>query len=84
MEFINVEPCDLIQIISKIKINVVYLELNVKATVQTSCYDEAGRFLTNYMCELVGEDYNNWKEDSYLENYILEKYGFTRVQFGSL
>lgn len=78
MDFINVEPCDLIQIISKIKINVVYLELNQKCTIQTSCYDENGRILTTYMCEIVQPEYDNWQQDEWLENYILEKYGFVR------
>lgn len=78
MEYINVEFCDLIQIISKIKIDVVYLELNQKCTVQTSCYDENNRLLTTYMCEIVQPEYSNWQQDEWLENYILDKYGFIR------
>ena len=80
MEYINIEPSDLVQIISKVKINVVYIDLNVRCGVQTICYDESNRVLQTYMCELVGEEYQNWQQDSYLENFILEKYGFIRKQ----
>lgn len=80
MEYINIEPSDLVQIISKVKINVVYIDLNVRCGVQTICYDENNRVLQTFMCELINDEYLNWRDDSYLENFILEKYGFIRKQ----
>ncbi len=76
MEYINVEACDLIQVIQKIKINVLYLELNVKATIQCMCFDCENRLLNNYVFELDGEDYRLWTSDPWLINYVCEKYGF--------
>jgi hypothetical protein len=76
MEYINVEPCDLIQIISKIKINVIYLELNVKATIQCKCYDDNNNLLNSYIFQLEDNEYQTWQTDEWLINYVCEKYGF--------
>ena len=54
---INIEPCDLIQIISKIKINVLHLELNTSATIQCLCYDFENKFLNSYIFTLEGDEY---------------------------
>lgn len=80
MEFIDVEQCELMQYISKIKINVLHVELNVKATIQTLCYDEYSNLLISYVFELKDEEYQSWQQDSYLTNYVLEKYGFIEKQ----
>jgi len=83
MEYINVESCELMQYISKIKIDVIYIELNVKAIVQTSCYDDYNKLLVMYTFELLDDEYQSWTNDKWLVDYVLDKYGFTRVQFGS-
>lgn len=74
--YINVEPCDLIQVITKIKIHVVHLELNVSATIQVNCFDEVNRLLNNYVFELRQPEYSDWVNDYWLINYVCEKYGF--------
>lgn len=74
--YINVEPCDLIQIVSKIKINVLHLELNNCATIQVNCFDELNRLLNNYVFELKQPEYSDWVNDDFLINYVCEKYGF--------
>ena len=73
---INVEPCDLIQIISKIKINVLHLELNTSATIQCMCYDFENKFLNSYIFTLEGDEYQMWGQDNYLIELICQKYGF--------
>lgn len=78
-EFINVEPCELMQYITKIKINVLHIELNIRATIQTLCYDDYGKLLIAYVLELVGNEYQLWQSDSWLTNYILDKYGFLQI-----
>lgn len=78
MDFINIEQIEFTQYITKIKINVIYIELNVKATIQTLCYDEDGKLLNVYAFELTGEEYQNWQNDQWLIDYICEKYGFTQ------
>lgn len=74
--YINVEHCDLIQVISKIKINVLYLELNVRATIQCKCYDDNNNLLNCYVFQLEDDEYQMWNTDSWLINYVCEKYGF--------
>jgi len=74
--YINVEPCDLIQVITKIKIHVIHLELNVSATIQVNCFDEVNRLLNNYVFELRQPEYSDWVNDYWLINYVCEKYGF--------
>lgn len=77
MDFININETEIIQYIRKIKINVLHIELNVKATIQTLCYNIDGLLLTAYVFELSGEDYQNWQNDSWLINYVCNKYNFT-------
>jgi hypothetical protein len=74
--YINVEPCDLIQIISKIKINILHLELNTSATIQCMCYDSENKFLNSYVFTLEGDEYQMWTLDNYLIELISQKYGF--------
>ena len=73
--YINVEPCDLIQVITKIKIKVLSLELNQFATIQVMCYDDLNNFLHCYVFELRDE-YQYWNDDGWLINYVMNKYGF--------
>lgn len=75
-EYINVEPCEIMQYITKIKINVLHIELNAKATIQTMCYDDYDKLLIIYVFELTGDEYQLWQNDTWLTNYILDKYGF--------
>jgi len=74
--YMNIEPCDLIQVITKIKIKVLSLELNKFATIQVLCYDEEKNFLHSYVFEL-NDDYQLWTTDESLIDYISNKYGFT-------
>lgn len=74
--YINVEPCDLIQIISKIKIHVINLELNESATIQVNCYDNSNKLLTTYIYELRQPEYSEWINDYWLINYTCDRYGF--------
>lgn len=79
-EYIDVEPCEIMQYITKIKINVLHIELNVKATIQTMCYDEYNKLLIAYVFELAGDEYQLWQNDTWLTNYILDKYGFIKPE----
>jgi hypothetical protein len=80
MEYINVEPCELMQFISKIKIDVIYIKLNITATIQTSCYDDYDKLLITYIFELDGNEYQMWNTDQWLIDYVLDKYGFSKKQ----
>jgi hypothetical protein len=83
MDYINVEPCELMQLITKIKINVLHIELNVQATIQTTCYDVYNKLLIAYVFELSGDEYQSWQNDKWLTEYILDKYGFSETQLDS-
>jgi hypothetical protein len=79
-EFIDVESCELYQYISKIKINILSIELNVKALIQTMCYDDCDKLLISYAFELAGEDYQMWSNDIWLQEYVMNKYGFIKKE----
>ncbi len=74
--YINIEACNLIQVISKIKIKVLSLEINKFAVIQVMCYDNSMNFLCNHVFELR-DDYQLWINDEWLINYVVNKYGFT-------
>ena len=73
---IQVENCDLIQVISKIKIHILNLILNDRATIQVLCYDDDEKMLNGYVFELVEEQYEMWHDDNYIYQFVCEKYGF--------
>ena len=74
--YIHIESCDLIQIISKIKIKVINLVLNESAMIKVESFDDENKLLNTYYFELNGRDYQMWTNDSWLINYVCEKYGF--------
>lgn len=74
--YINIESCDLIQVITKIKIKVVNLELNNSATIEVKCFSDENKLLNTYFFELRQPDYGEWNTDYWLINYVCEKYGF--------
>lgn len=73
---INIEACDLIQVITKIKIKVINLELNNLATIEVKCLSDENKLLNTYFFELKQPDYSEWVNDYWLINYVCEKYGF--------
>ena len=74
--YIHIESCDLIQIISKIKIKVMNLVLNESAMIEVKSFDDENKLLNTYYFELNGNDYQMWTNDSYIINYVCNKYGF--------
>jgi hypothetical protein len=55
--YIHIESCDLIQIISKIKIKVMNLVLNESAMIKVESFDDENKLLNTYYFELNGRDY---------------------------
>ena len=74
--YICIESCDLIQIISKIKIKVINLVLNESAMIKVESFDDENKLLNTYYFELNGNDYQMWNTDSWLVDYVCDKYGF--------
>ena len=74
--YLQIQPAQLIQIISKIKINVLHMEINSNATIQVLAYSEDNQLLTSYVFELNLPEYDYWRDDDYLVDYVCQKYGF--------
>ena len=74
--YFDVEPANLVQIISKIKINILYIEINKQATIQVLAFSTDNQLLTTYTFELVLPDYDEWHDDDWLIDYVCQKYGF--------
>jgi hypothetical protein len=74
--YIHIESCDLIQIISKIKIKVMNLILNESAMIKVESFDDENKLLNTYYFELNEKNYQTWNTDDWLINYVCDKYGF--------
>jgi len=74
--FLNIQPTELIQVISKIEICILHIELNLSATVQVLAYSEENQLLKSYIFELVLPEYSSWQNDDFLVDYVCQKYGF--------
>ena len=74
--YIHIESCDLIQIISKIKIKVMNLILNESAMIKVESFDDENTLLNTHYFELNEKNYQMWNTDSWLIDYVCNKYGF--------
>ena len=76
MNFINIEPKDIIITATKIKIDVISLELNVSAIIRITLYDHNTKIVQTNMLILNGEDYQAWQTDDDLLSIICDKYNY--------
>ena len=76
MNNIKIEPCQITKTITSFKIDILYIILNTLAKVRVHCFDEDNLLLICYEFELKGDEYQLWKEDQDLINYVCEKYDF--------
>ena len=66
--------------VSAIRIELVNLELFVKAEFDVRLYKTDKSFYKRFNFALEGDDYNNWgNSDEYIINKICEVYGFVIV-----
>lgn len=63
--------------INHIQINVSNLELNTKALITTSFFDDTHTIRRQEIDVLEGEEYIRWTNDDYLVMYVCRKYGLT-------
>ena len=77
INYINIDPSDLIQIVSKISVEVINIILNETATVRVTCFNSNGQQLISYHYQLRQPEYSEWTNDEWLINYSCQKYGFT-------
>ena len=75
-DLIHIQPKEITLNIKSIKVEVPYLLLNVMAMVRVQCFDEHNNLLITHNFELVDDDYQLWKDDLDLIEYVCDKYGF--------
>jgi hypothetical protein len=73
---VQIQPKEITLNIKSIRVEVPYLLLNVMAMVRVQCFDENNNLLITHNFELVGDDYQLWKDDTDLIDYVCDKYGF--------
>jgi len=76
MNYINIEPKEIIISATKMKIDVVSLELRNYAILRVSLVDNNCIKVQTNEFILIGEDYQAWQNDDDLVNIICEKYNY--------
>lgn len=74
--YIHIESCDLIEIITKIKIKIINLVLNESALIKVESFNNENKLLNTYHFELNGCDYQMWTSDNFIFDYVCNKCGF--------
>lgn len=75
MEYINIQPKEVILTATKINIKVVYLELNQSAIISVKLFNNDSKLIDSNEFVLEGEQYDDWHDDDYLIDYVCTKYG---------
>ena len=75
--YINIQPKDITQTVSKILIKVSNLELNSYAIIKVQTFDSNDGMITHEQFILSGLDYDNWTNDNFLIEYVCNKYNYT-------
>jgi type IV secretory pathway component VirB8 len=73
--YINIQPKNIILTSNKISINILSIELNIRAISRVRFYSSDTKLLNSEEFVLDGEEYTNWHNDDYLIDYISSKYG---------
>ncbi|MFY7883273.1 MAG: hypothetical protein ACOVOV_00360 [Dolichospermum sp.] len=76
MNYINIEPKEIITSATKMKIDVVSLDLHNSAILRITLLDSNLKIVQTNMLILSGEDYEAWQTDDNLVNLICEKYNY--------
>ena len=76
MNYINIEPKEITISATKMKIDVVSLELRNYAIIRVSLVDNNCIKVQTNEFILIGEDYQAWQNDNDLVNIICDKYNY--------
>ena len=76
MNYINIEPKQIITLATKMKIDVVSLELHKYAIVRISLFDSNQKIVQTNELILKGDDYNAWQSDNDLVSIVCNIYNF--------
>jgi hypothetical protein len=73
-QYINIQPKNITLVSSKISVNVLLIELNIRAIIRVRFYSSDSKLLNTEEFILEGNDYTSWQNDNYLINYVSDKY----------
>jgi hypothetical protein len=76
MNYINIEPKEIIISATKMKVDVVSLELHNYAVIRISLVDSNFKIVQTNELILRGDDYEAWQSDNDLVSIICNKYNF--------
>ena len=76
MNYINIEPKEIITSATKMKIDVVSLDLHNSAILRITLFDSNLKIVQTNTLILSGEDYEACQTDDNLMNIICEKYDY--------
>ena len=74
--YINIQPKDITQTVSKILIKVSNLELNSYAIIKVQTFNTNDSNITCESFILSGTEYDMWLTDNYLIDYVCNKYDY--------
>lgn len=77
--FFNIEPKIISMVGVKILITIMSMELNKYAIVKVELFSQDRIIETNHIF-LEDEEYTLWQDDSYLINYVCQRFGYTLLQ----
>ena len=75
-QYINIQPKSICLEGTKITIDVLALELNSYAVIRVKLYDDTDKILDTVQFVLSDNEYQQWQDDSYLVQYVCNKYGY--------
>ena len=75
-QYINIQPKTFCLEGTKITIGVLSLQLNLYAIIKVELYDDTNKILDTVQFVLSGDEYQQWQDDSYLVQYVCNKYGY--------
>jgi hypothetical protein len=76
----EITPVEIVttDIITRIKVDVIRVEIFTSASIYVSLTTDTGKQVKSQCLELTGDDYKNWSnDDNYLYTYAANKMGYT-------
>jgi hypothetical protein len=76
-QYINIEQKEICLSATKISIDVLLIELNIRAIIRVRFYSSDSKLLDTDEFVLDGDKYADWNNDDYLIDYVCDKYNIS-------
>jgi hypothetical protein len=76
-QYINIEQKEICLSATKISIDVLLIELNIRAIIRVRFYSSDSKLLDTDEFVLDGDEYADWNNDDYLIDYVCDKYNIS-------